>query len=602
MEEVLKQVEQLMAAIDASMLPDATKVALKAELDKVKAGATKPEGAKNPDEDAPAVEAEKVQEAKAAISAIAGIAQRSIEALKAQPAPTPDPVAEARDLLAQAKAESTRIIEAARAADAQRALEAELNASGLPDKARAIVRAQFATGGNPADVKRAIEAQRDLLASLFDTSGNVTAHARQAIHVGRVTEADRFQIGLMRLMRGPQWKRDVDLTRKDQSGRRVFESFISRGITDPINDYLNSDEGKKDNLMFRNLGEWAYQAGVQYLFGIEDRATEANLTVAQLGSITKNAVNLFAAADYSMREQWWKDIVDEMDADTIDDVTLIRLFGMSSLPIVAEGEAYTELSMSDEEETGVFKKRGGVIGVTLETLLKAKIEFIQSLPDRLASSWYNTISDRVANVFSGNSGLGPTLTDGGTLFNSTSVATATGHKNWLTTALAASTSAAAWREVVTAMMKQTDQPLGAGRRLGNENRPKYLLVPIDLGSVGRTLRNTEKGLPGTGNNDYNEFYQGFEVIEVPNWTDTTDWASLAKPKGKSPIKLVYVAGRRTPELYESRDEGAGSFFSNDTMFFKIRQFLAQKALGTTPEEYCAPVSDWRSLHKNTVAG
>jgi hypothetical protein len=587
------------------MLPDATKVALKAELEKVKAGAAKPEGAAPAAEGAPAVEAAKVQEAKAAISAIAGIVQRSIEALKpapVTPAATPDPVAEARDLLAQAKAESTRIIEAAKTADAQRALEAELNASGLPDKARAIVRAQFAAGGKPEDVKRAIEAQRDLLASLFDTSGNVTAHARQAIHVGRVTEADRFQIGLMRLMRGPQWKRDLDLTKTDKSGRRVFESFISRGVTDPIKDYLASDEGKKDNLMFRNLSEWAYQAGVQYLFGVEDRATEANLTVAQLGSITKNAVNLFAAADYSMREQWWTPIVDEMDADTIDDVTLIRLFGMSSLPIVAEGEAYTELSMADEEETGVFKKRGGVIGVTLETLLKAKIEFLQSLPDRLSSSWYNTISDRVANVFSGNSGAGPTLTDGGTLFNATAVGTATGHANLLTTALTASTSAASWQAVVTAMMKQTDQPLGAGRRLGNENRPKYMLVPIDLGSVGRTLRNTEKGLPGTGNNDYNQYYQDFEVIEVPNWTDATDWAALAKPKGKSPIKLVYVAGRRTPELYESRDEGAGSFFNNDTMFFKIRQFLAQKALGTTPEEYCAPVADWRSLHKENVAG
>ena len=592
MDEVLKQVEQLMAAIDASMLPDATKAALKAELEKVKSGAEMPEGEAP---EAEAVEA-KVQEAKAAVKTIASVVQRSLEALKPAPAPQPDPVAEARKILDEAKAESQRIIEAARTAEAQRALESALNASGLPDQARAIVRSQFANGGDPEAVKRAIEAQRSLIASLFDRSGNVTAHARQSISVGRVTEADRFALGFLRLMAGAT-RFDAlinDINMKDKSGRPVFKALQEAGQLRAIESWVA--DGKPALPRPKKLSEWYYDLSDDDFMGIGQfgrRALEANLTTSTLASIVKNTVNLLLAANYSVRQQWWQDIVFEEDVDTIDDATLVRVFGISTLPVVNEGAAYTELTMADEEETAAFFKRGGYVGVTLETFLKDKLNQLREIPTKLANAWYNTISSRVAAVFTVNTAAGPVLADSGALFNATAATSAGGHANLLTTAL----DYTAFAAVDTAMKKQTDQPLGAGERLGAENAPTHLLVPIDLAQAALRIRNSQN-IPGSANNDINPYYQRFEVVEVPTWTDATNWATVAKPGGMSPIHLIYLRGRRTPELFTADQETTGAMFTNDEMRFKVRQFAAE----FSSTYACAPVADWRSLHKSNVAG
>jgi len=86
---------------------------------------------------------------------------------------------------------------------------------------------------------------------------------------------------------------------------------------------------------------------------------------------------------------------------------------------------------------------------------------------------------------------------------------------------------------------------------------------------------------------------------VPNWTDATDWAMLGKPMGRSPINLIWLRGRRTPELVENTDEATGGYFTNDELRFKVRKFMAEMV---TDGEYCAPVADFRSLAKNNVAG
>jgi len=583
MDEVLKQVEQLMAAIDASMLPDATKAALKAELEKVAAGAEKPEG------EAPA--AEQVQEAKTAVATIAGIVQRSLEAANT----AADPVAEARKVLAEARAESQRIIEAARAAENQRAIEGLLAASGLPEAARQIVRTQFGKGGDPEDVKRAIEAQRSLIASLFDRSGNVTAHARQSISVGRVTEADRFSLAFLRLMAGATRFDQVinDINKTDKHGRPIYKALQDAGQLRAIESWVA--DGKPALPRPKKLSEWYYDLSDDDFMGIGQfgrRALEANLTTTTLASIVKNTVNLLLAANYSVRQQWWQDIVFEEDVDTIDDATLVRVFGISTLPVVNEGAAYTELSMADEEETAAFFKRGGYIGVTLETFLKDKLNQLREIPTKLANAWYNTISNRVAAVFTVNTAAGPVLADSGALFNATAATSAGGHANLLTTAL----DYTAFAAVDTAMKKQTDQPLGAGERLGAENAPTHLLVPIDLAQAALRIRNSQN-IPGSANNDINPYYQRFEVVEVPAWTDTNNWATVAKPGGMSPIHLIYLRGRRTPELFTADQETQGAMFTNDEMRFKVRQFAAE----FSSTYACAPVADWRSLHKSNVA-
>jgi hypothetical protein len=162
------------------------------------------------------------------------------------------------------------------------------------------------------------------------------------------------------------------------------------------------------------------------------------------------------------------------------DWTILGTIG--SLPSVSEGAEYTELVIGDNGETSDWTKYGGYVGLSLEAVLRDNVRAFKRLPDEVAMGGLRNISEQVAGIFTQGSAAGPTLSDGGALFNSTATTTAGGHANLLTTALG--TDLTAWRAVEAAMFKipmhvanETGQ-YGAGKRQGV--KPKFCLVPIDL--------------------------------------------------------------------------------------------------------------------------
>jgi len=221
--------------------------------------------------------------------------------------------------------------------------------------------------------------------------------------------------------------------------------------------------------------------------------------------------------------------------------------------------------------------------------MRDKVNYIRTLPQRLSSAWYNTLSDLVDGVFTLQAGTGPDLADAA-LFNATATSSSGGHANLLTTAL----SYSAWDAVVTAMGKQTDQPLGAGRRL--LIRPRYLLVPVDLRSTALQIRNSEH-IPGSQNNDINPHYEQLDVVQVPTWTDTNNWAAVADPAQFPAIYLIFPRGQRTPQIFTADAPNQGAMFTNDELRYKVRMMTYRKSAAFD----CAPVADFRPLHKNNVS-
>jgi hypothetical protein len=103
-----------------------------------------------------------------------------------------------------------------------------------------------------------------------------------------------------------------------------------------------------------------------------------------------------------------------------------------------------------------------------------------------------------------------------------------------------------------------------------------------------TIRNSTH-LPGSGDNDFNPWYHSFDVIVVPPWTDTNNWAAVAPPSEVEGIVMGWLFGRQEPEIFVADSELAGSMFTNDEMRVKVRWFL------------CVGVADYRGLHKSNVA-
>jgi hypothetical protein len=409
-------------------------------------------------------------------------------------------------------------------------------------------------------------------------------------------------MAFLRLLAGPTGFGKIVTAAKDAKGKAddEMDPYAPQRFSEAIGRYIEADMPAFPRPV--RLSEWFrdLMGGLDAAIDGQlrnQRLLEAAVTTSSVSSIVKNAVNLMLAADYSVRERWWEPIVTQEDVDTLDDSTLIRLYGMGGLNVMAEGDTYQELSWADDEETAAFVKRGGYIGVTLETFLRDKINVLRTIPRRMSNAWWNEVSDLVANVFTVNSDAGPVLGDTGALFNATAIGTAGGHVNLLTDGL----SYAAFVAARTAMQIQTDQTLGNGRRLNI--RPRYLLHPVDLTNVAEEIRASElipaqSGGATTGGEfqTANTLRGTFDNIAVPSWTDADNWALVADPAMWPAIYLVWLRGRRTPELFSADDERAGAMFTNDELRYKVRMF-GQRFSATYD---CAPVADFRPLHKSNV--
>ena len=434
-------------------------------------------------------------------------------------------------------------------------LTASLNASMLPEASKAAISKQFA-------------------GRVFSPDDLETAITEKRAEIAAITGAG--------LVQGP--------------GRAAFSQMFDSGdqMQAAVDDLLEAprDEDKKGLKVARLSG-----IREAYLLATGDRdftgsffpefalATAANFPVIVKNSLNKRlaeAWNRYGAAGYD----WWSSIVKVEHFETLQQIDWTILGTIGSLPSIAEGAEYTELTIGDNGGTSDWTKYGGYVGLSLEAILRDNVRAFRRLPDEVAMGGMRNISEQVAAIFTTASGAGPTLSDGGALFNATAVTTAGGHANLLTTALG--TDMTAWRAVETAMYVQpmhianeTGQ-YGAGK--AQAVRPAFLLVPIELKGAADDL--FLKTWTAAGEN---LAYRQAKPLVVPEWTDGTDWAAVADPNILPGIMLGEIFGLK-PQIYLAGSESDPAFFTNDESRIKVRQFLT------------VGIANWRALHKSNVAG
>jgi len=249
-----------------------------------------------------------------------------------------------------------------------------------------------------------------------------------------------------------------------------------------------------------------------------------------MAGLVANALNKRVVNEFQQYPMWWSPIVNIEDFSNLQTVRWITLGGIGELPTVSEGAAYTELTWDDVTETASFVKKGGYLGLTLESIDKDDTGRIRAAPRALAQAAWLTLSKALSSIFTANSGAGPTMSDSIALFHAS-------HSNLGTTALSVSSYAAAR----TAMRKQTE--LHSGERLGALTAPKFMLVPPDLEITALQVLASEYDYTYALSNapaaPVNALTQGDSlnqrmqfardrVIVVDLWTDTNNWAASAK--------------------------------------------------------------------------
>ena len=304
-------------------------------------------------------------------------------------------------------------------------------------------------------------------------------------------------------------------------------------------------------------------------------------TTATMANLVANVMNKLVVEQWERLGQagyeWWKRVVSVEHFSSLQQIKGILLSEVGLLPSVNEGAAYQELPIDDSGETADWSKYGGYLPLTLELIDRDETRVLAQYPRKLASAALRRISHEVAQVFIANSGVGPTMSDGYSLF-------AVQHANLGTDAL----SASAWEAACKAVYNQNMLVASGETAPKLALEPRYLVVP-------RALKQTARGIlvpawDRAVNVHSENLYRLDEdaVVVCPEFTDASDWAAVVDPR-LAPSIIVGERFGLMPEIFVAGGELSPAMFTNDESRLKVRHFLA------------VAVVDHRPLYKANVA-
>ena len=487
-----------------------------------------------------------------------GISTMSTDVPETPPSETPAQVVdtireEFQTLLGvqQEKEKQRRLLEETRAQMCEYLLDAALQAAQLVPPMEAHVRKQFNKKiFEPADLTAAITDARKLTSDLATPGSYVSGPTIHAMFDTR----DQLQAAVDDMLLAPRDKGAENLKVARLSG--IKELYLAM-------------TGDRDFY------------GAYYPERAQFQHTTATFPFLVKNALNKAMVDRWAQLGRAGYD-WWQAIATTEHFDNLNAITW-NIFGtISSLPSVAEGAEYTELAVGDGGETSSFTKYGGYVGITLEALDRDETRKLRAVPKELASAAIRNISSLCAAIFSANTYVGPTLADGGALFNNAATTTATGHANLTATALGA--TYAAWDAIA---LLTYNQPMLVRNETGYYGTGAKMAIEPSICLVCRTLKPAADTLflprwasdPYQGGGTVVPFASahtwGGRVtpITVPEWTSATAWMSAIDPVLVPGVMIGERFGIM-PEIFIAGDDQSPAVFSNDESRIKVRHFIA----------------------------
>lgn len=249
----------------------------------------------------------------------------------------------------------------------------------------------------------------------------------------------------------------------------------------------------------------------------------------------------------------------------------LRMGSFSNLELVGENQEFKNKSIPDSEfERISAKTKGNTINVSRQMIINDDLSAFTRLAAMLGRAAGRSIEADVFALFALNSGNGPTMADGKTLFHAD-------HKN-IATATAMSVSA------IDAMRVLMAQQMDPSSNDYLDIRPSVLLAPIGLGSTAKILNTSQYDPDATNKLQRPNVVAGLfsEVVDTPRLSGTGYY--MLASAGEEPVfEVAFLDGNQNP--YLESQEG----FTVDGMKWKVRLDYGVGAIG------------WRGIVKNAGA-
>lgn len=248
-----------------------------------------------------------------------------------------------------------------------------------------------------------------------------------------------------------------------------------------------------------------------------------------------------------------------------------RTGSFGNLDAISEVSEFKNKSIPDGEKgTITAGTKGNIINLSRQAIINDDLGAFVGLAGDLGRAAARTVEADVYALLALNAGLGPTMTDGATLFHAS-------HNN-ITTGAAIAMAAIDLDRI--AMASQMD--VGGNDYL--DLRPSVLLVPIGLGGTARTINQAQYD-PDTANklqkpNSVLGLFR--DIVDTPRLSGTRRYL-FADPADAPVIEVAFLDGDDVP--YLRMEEG----FRQDGAQYKVRL------------DYGVAAIDWRGAVTNAGA-
>ncbi|MBB4207886.1 prohead protease/major capsid protein fusion protein [Roseinatronobacter bogoriensis] len=284
--------------------------------------------------------------------------------------------------------------------------------------------------------------------------------------------------------------------------------------------------------------EWCRSMGINYRGGnagaidaaMQTRGAVGYQSTSDFPSILSGTLGLLVLDKYQVARSAVMQASRERTFDDFREVTGARISGSVEFDKVLESGEYKYGQVKDGGEKIKLATYGKILAVTRQTLINDSAGAFERLPQIIGTGAAETEGNLLAGMFAENSGAGPVLSDGNTVF----------HENNGNIGAAAAINTQSLSEAYVKLRRQ--------RGLGGEVlaiTPTFLIVAPEKETEALQA---VADLYAASSEDVNVFARRLQVLVEPRFEDPLRWYLAAAPGRPESLVHGYLRGQRGPQI------------------------------------------------------
>ena len=286
-------------------------------------------------------------------------------------------------------------------------------------------------------------------------------------------------------------------------------------------------------------------------------------TTSDFPIILENTLNKLLQRGYTLKQLLWSRIARRGSLSDLRPHVRYHDGSFSSLAKKNEAGEYERGTMSDgAKETVTGSTKGRILSITRDTLINDELGVFANAAEKLGQAANRTVEVDVFALLNENAGLGPTMSDGSTLFHSAN------HGNIAATGGAPSVATFDAARVLMGSQKE------AGSNDYLDIMPAIWLGPMGLRGAADTTNGSVYD-PDTANKlQRKNVAYGLvrDILDTPRLTGNP-WYLFADPNEEAVLEVAFLDGNESPTLTQEID------FASSDLQWKVELIYSVGAVG-----------------------